>query len=31
MGKDYYRPKPIGAEKRLVDQVAALRRITRGE
>ena len=31
VGKDYYRPKPIGAEKRLVDQVAALRRITRGE
>jgi len=31
VGRDYYRPKPIGAEKRLVDQVAALRRIIRGQ
>ncbi|MGW5854583.1 MULTISPECIES: replication-associated recombination protein A [Micrococcus] len=31
VGKDYYRPKPIGHEKRLVDQVAALRRIVRGQ
>jgi len=30
VGRDYYRPKPIGAERRLVEQVAALRRIIRG-
>ncbi len=30
VGRDYYRPKPIGAEGRLVDQLAALRRIVRG-
>ena len=31
VGKDYYRPKAIGHEKRLAEQVAALRRIIRGE
>lgn len=30
VGKDYYVPKPIGHEKRLGEQVAALRRILRG-
>lgn len=30
VGKDYYVPKPIGHEKRLAEQVAALRRILRG-
>ena len=31
VGRDYYRPKPIGHEKRLTEQVAALRRIIRGD
>lgn len=31
VGKDYYRPKPIGHEKRLTEQVEALRRIVRGQ
>ncbi|MDO5633620.1 MAG: replication-associated recombination protein A [Micrococcus sp.] len=30
VGRDYYHPKPLGHENRLVDQVAALRRIIRG-
>lgn len=31
VGKDYYRPKPIGHERQLGPQLEALRRIVRGE
>ncbi|MDY6055479.1 replication-associated recombination protein A [Micrococcus sp.] len=31
VGKDYYRPKPVGHERQLGPQVEALRRIIRGE